>query len=76
MPEPGYYLLADEDDYRSILVRASDGYWLMADGGEPEDATFTRDYAPALAELNRLAAHVAELEAALSPTTTESEAEA
>jgi len=48
------------DDDRCSLIRASDGSEIMTDGGEPEDATFTRDYAPVVDELNSLATQLAE----------------
>ena len=64
-----YFLRADEDDEgwsdRTSLIRASDGYEIAVDQGEPEDATFTRDYASVVAELNRLAADNVNLISAL-----------
>lgn len=53
MSAKAYYLR--EDEWRYALIRASDGVEIACDGGEPEDATFTRDYAPVVDELNRIA---------------------
>ena len=68
-PEPAYEVRPAEkwsewDDDRYSLIRVSDGAEIMVDRGEPEDATFTRDYAPVVEELNRLAALLAALESA------------
>ena len=63
--EAGYTLRVEDTDwsYRRVLVRTSDGVEIAWDGGEPEDATFVRDYAPVVDELNNLEAELALLRA-------------
>ena len=69
MSEP-YFLRENEDDEgwsdHTSLIRASDGVEIAFDGGEPEDATFARDFSPVVVELNRVAALAKRAEAALS----------
>ena len=49
-------------DYHYSIVRTADDKVVFSDGMEPDDPTFRRSLSPVVAELNRLAKRVAELE--------------
>ena len=67
-PEAAYFLREESNDWGTwnCLIRRADDIEVATDSGEPEDATFTRDYAPVVSELNRLAARIDTLEAELA----------
>lgn len=52
----------------SVVIRASDGYELFADGGEPEDQILSRDLKVFVDELNTAALRTAQLEDRFSKT--------